>query len=136
MKMRINTHDGVVSFSSGSIGAAEERTGFLKSSLGRAVKSEKAHGTKYQYDFDPETGISGTAFFDGERLNRVFLMIAMPSDAEGQWSEALELERKARHDHWLAQELGNAPYKYSWGSITSDFDPRGCSSEIIIVYGS
>ena len=134
MKMRINTHDGVVSFSSGSIRAADERAGFLRSSLGRTVKSEEANGTKCQFDFDPETGISATAFFDGERLNRVFLMFTLPSDAEGLWTEELELERKARHDRWLAQELGSAPYQYSWGSITSDFDPRGCSSEIIIVY--
>jgi hypothetical protein len=134
MKMRINNTDGVVSFSSGSIGAAGDRADFLKSSLGQTVKSEKVRGTRYQYVFDPEPGISATAFFDGERLNRVFLMMSVPSDAECRWTEALELERKAKHDHWLAQELGNAPYLYNWGSITSDFDPRGCSSEIIIVY--
>jgi len=132
--MRINIHDGVVDFSIGSIGVADERAEFLRSSLGRTVKSEKAYGTKYQYDFDPETGISATVFFDGERLNRVFLMMSVPSDAQGRWTESLEVERKAIHDHWLAQELGNAPYQYKWGSITSDFDPRGCSSEIIITY--
>jgi hypothetical protein len=134
MKMRINTIDGVVSFSRGSLGAAGDRAEFLISSLGRTVRSEKVHGTKYQYQFDPEVGVSATAFFDGEQLNRLFLMMSVPSDAEGQWTEALELERKAKHDHWLARELGNAPYQYRWGSITSDFDPRGCSSEIIIVY--
>jgi len=134
MKMRINIHDGVVSFTSGSIGPATERAEFLRSSLGRTVNSKKAHGTKYQYDFDPETGVSATAFFDGEQLNRVFLMMTIPNDADRRWTEALELERKAKHDHWLAQELGNPPYECKWGSITSDFDPRGCSSEIIIVY--
>ncbi len=132
--MRINTIDGVVSFSSGTIGTAGDRAEFLTSSLGRTVRSEKARGTKYQYEFDPEVGVSATAFFDGEQLNRLFLMMSVPSDVEGQWTEALELERKAKHDHWLAQELGNGPYQYRWGSITSDFDPRGCSSEIIIVY--
>ncbi len=132
--MRISTIDGIVSFSSGSIGAAGNRAEFLKSSLGRTVKSEKVHGSKYQYDFDPEVGVSATAFFDGEQLDRIFLMMSMPSDAEGEWTEALELGRKAKHDNWLTQQLGNVPYEYKWGSITSDFDPRGCSSEIIIMY--
>jgi len=134
MKMRINTFDGVVSFSSGSIGAAGNRAEFLTSSLGRTVTSEKVRGTNYQYEFDPEVGVSATAFYDGERLNRIFLMMSVPSDVEGRWTEALELERKSKHDNWLARELGNVPYQYTWGSITSDFDPRGCSSEIIIVY--
>src|SRR5688572_22126697 len=119
MKMRIDTINGVVSFSSGSIGAAGDRAEFLTSPLGRTVRSEKVRGTKYQYQFDPEVGVSATAFFDGEQLDRLFLMMSLSSDAEGRWTEALELERKANHDHWLARELGNAPYQYRWGSITS-----------------
>lgn len=134
MNMKISALNGVLSFKSGAIGANTTRAQFLSSSLGHAAKPGIAHGARHQFDFHPEPGISATAFFDDERLDRVFLMIRMPGDAEKLWSEARELDRKSTHDRWLAQELGNGPYEYAWGSITSDFDPRGCSSEIIVVY--
>jgi hypothetical protein len=48
------------------------------------------------------------------------------------WSEREEEERKASHDAWLASLLGAPPYRYSWGDVTSEFDPRGGYSSIVV----
>lgn len=50
------------------------------------------------------------------------------------WSEDNELERKSKHDKWLRKVLGPPPYRYDWGEITSNYDPRSGSSMITIRY--
>ena len=132
--MKINIHDGSITFANGSMSRTTQRAEFLASPLGRSAKAKEVGISRFSYDFDPEFGISATATFHGDRLDRLFLMMKLPSDAAGQWTEALETVRKARHDHWISDELGPGPHKYEWGSVNSDFDPRGCASEIILVY--
>jgi hypothetical protein len=56
------------------------------------------------------------------------------NDRAREWSAELELERKAKHDQWLREELGEPPYRYDWGRVASEFDPKGLASEIIVVY--
>ncbi|MDR1180757.1 MAG: hypothetical protein LBL13_02100 [Bacteroidales bacterium] len=51
-----------------------------------------------------------------------------------EWSEAKELERKMKHDELLKNAIGNPPYKYSWGLISSNYDPRSGSSNIALNY--
>ena len=41
---------------------------------------------------------------------------------------------KALHDAWLLREIGKAPYDYAWGSVASEYDAKGCVSEIIVTY--
>jgi len=67
-------------------------------------------------------------------MDRVFVLMSIPSDKGNEWTEQLELTRKAKHDSWLRAELGEPPYDYAWGNVTSDYDPRGCASEIIVSY--
>lgn len=50
------------------------------------------------------------------------------------WSEVEELKRKDMHDTWLENNIGKPPYKYSWGEISSNYDPRTGSSMITINY--
>lgn len=50
------------------------------------------------------------------------------------WSETEERKRKDEHDKWLEKSIGRPPYKYSWGEISSDYDPRSGSSTITIRY--
>ncbi len=102
--------------------------------LGRYSKEDQVNEEWRHYRIEPEAGIVGTLFFKGARLDRVFLLLEIPSDKGKDWTEALELERKAMHDSWLRSELGMPPYDYGWGSVTSDFDPRACVSEIIVTY--
>lgn len=50
------------------------------------------------------------------------------------WSEDEELKRKDLHDNWLEKNIGMPPYKYAWGEISSNYDPRSGSSMITIKY--
>jgi hypothetical protein len=50
------------------------------------------------------------------------------------WSEEKELEKKAKHDAFLVQYLGKPPYKYKWGEVSSQYDPRSGSSDVTIQY--
>lgn len=86
------------------------------------------------YDIRPEPGIAATLLYDGDRLDRVFLMMDTASDRADQWNEAIELERKRVHDDWLRDALGNPPYEFEWGRIASQYDPRSCASDIIVLY--
>lgn len=132
--MKINVVDGSISFENGMVQRHQNRVQFLGTHLGQASKESLVNEDWRHHDFEPESGLSGTIFFKGDRMDRVFLLMSIPSDAKGTWSEELELERKAKHDSWLRTELGEPPYEYAWGTVTSDYDPRGCVSEIIVTY--
>ena len=56
------------------------------------------------------------------------------SSRRANWSEERELRRKKEHDKWLLKNIGDPPYEYSWGGISSDYDPRSGSSSITIRY--
>ena len=49
-------------------------------------------------------------------------------------SEVEELKRKDAHDKWLLMHIGKPPYKYNWGEVSSNYDPRSVSSMITIRY--
>lgn len=67
-----------------------------------------------------------------------FLQLFISTDDEipswDNWSKEKEINKKAEHDKWLQENLGNPPYKYSWGEITSKYDMRSGSSSITIRY--
>lgn len=86
------------------------------------------------YDIQPEPGIAATLLYEGNRLDRVILMMDTPSDRADHWSEQIELERKRNHDDWLRRELGEAPNEYDWGHVVSEYDARSCASNIIVFY--
>jgi hypothetical protein len=56
------------------------------------------------------------------------------STAWNNWSENEELNKKDKHDKWLLNNIGKPPYKYFWGEISSNYDPRSGSSMITIRY--
>ena len=134
--MNINSLDGSITFEGGSINRLQNRTQFLNSQFGKVAREALVNGERRQYDFEPEPGVAVTVFFQANRLDRVFLMMAMPSDSSKIQSEAFELERKTSHDAWLRVELGTPPYEYPWGAVTSNYEPRDCSSEIIVTYAT
>ena len=86
------------------------------------------------YEIEPEPGIAATVLFDGNRIDRILVAMKVLSDEAGNWSERIEHERKERHDSWLRTQLGDPPYAFSWGEVASEFDAKGCASEIIVVY--
>ncbi|MCC6552560.1 MAG: hypothetical protein IT372_05985 [Polyangiaceae bacterium] len=65
----------------------------------------------------------------------LFLVGAVSKASWDEWSDREEVQRKADHDAWLEAMLGPPPYSYPWGEITSQHDPRGGYSSIVIRYG-
>ncbi|HEY7752718.1 MAG TPA: hypothetical protein VH856_02780 [Steroidobacteraceae bacterium] len=134
--MKISGFDGSLEFAAGRIEPRLGRTAFAGSPLGMtATVTHRDHGWA-EYRLQPEPGVWVTVYFHDDRLVRLFVLLKIPADESDAWTEGLELERKKVHDDWLRTELGKPPYEYAWGSITSDYDPRGCVSEIIVIYGS
>jgi hypothetical protein len=74
--------------------------------------------------------------FEGEALRTVDLSMVRSTEplSWDDWSQERERARKARHDTWLAEQLGHLPWSFSWGEVSSDYDPRGGSSGIRIAY--
>ena len=134
--MKISPFNGTISFAQGEIERSMDRARFLASQVGRGAKAGLVNEPWRQYGIDPETGIAGTVFFQGEQLDRIFLAMALPEHAAKEWTEASELARKVLHDEWLRETLGEPPYEYEWGQVSSVYDPKGCASEIIVVYES
>jgi len=50
------------------------------------------------------------------------------------WTESAELVKKEEHDKWLLENIGFPSYDYNWGTITSHYEPRSCSSTITLRY--
>jgi hypothetical protein len=132
--MKINKLDGSILFPCGAIQRAQDREHFHATPVGKVSKNTFVNDDWRHYEFDPEPGIAGTIFFKGERIDRVFLLMSIPIDEGKEWTEELELERKSKHDQWLKTELGEPPYEYAWGKVTSNYDVRACVSEIIVTY--
>ena len=132
--MKIRPEDGTILFANGTISRGLSMKQFLASDPGRNAKETIVSQDRRHYEFDPEAGVGATIFFQREGVDRIFLVMSMPSDAAREWTEELELQRKTIHNAWLESELGKPPYVYSWGQVVSDYDARSCSSEIIVVY--
>lgn len=132
--MNINTSDGTISFATGSIPAGDRIDEFLARMNLASPRQTLTNAGWRHVEADPEQGIRLTALFLDGRLQRVFISFSLPSDRVGEWTVQREQERKARHDEWLKESLGEPPYEFRWGSIASDYDSKGCSSDIIVTY--
>lgn len=132
--MKIDIHDGTISFVRGAIFRALDRNAFMESELGKDAKTRLVNQNWWHASFAPEPGVTGYLIFDRDRLDSAYVLMEIPADARSEWSVDLELQRKALHDRWLQTELGEPPYEYSWGTVTSEFDAKGVVSEIIVNY--
>ena len=132
--MKIDISDGSLVFESASIGPHLERPEFLATNIGRQAKVVLVNQGWVNFDFEPEPGVSATAFFKDDRLRKIFFAFSVSSDDSKDWVEDREEQRKAKHDAWLSTALGEPPYLYAWGRVESDFDPRAWASEILVTY--
>jgi hypothetical protein len=132
--MKINVTDGSITFERGAIQAGTNRSRFLDTPLGREAVNDFVNESWRHYRIEPEPGIVASIYFNGECMDRVFLLMTIPSDDSNEWTEQHEHERKAIHDAWLHVELGEPPFEYIWGKVVSEFDDRACISEIIVTY--
>jgi hypothetical protein len=132
--MKIDTSTGTITFSLGNISRLLNKAQFLDSPIGRLAKKSLVNANWSHFEIDPEEGIAGTLLFDGDSIDRIFLSMRMKSEESKEWSVEYELLRKAKHEEWLQEAMGAPPYKYHWGRVVSEFDPKGLASDIIIVY--
>lgn len=134
-EMKIDVFNGSVTFASGTIGPRMDRMAFLNSSVGAAAEKIMENAGYVHLRFHPEPGVHASALFKDDRFHQIFVLMAMPSDDASDWTEAHELERLVVHDRWLREKLGKPPYEFAWGSVVSEYDAKGCESEIILTYG-
>lgn len=132
--MKFGITDGSLVFAAGTIERTTHRESFLASEIGRDAKMELVNEGWRQANIRPEPGIAATLVFKGDRLHQVWVLMEIPSDETGEWTMEIERQRKALHDKWLHAEIGEPPYEYAWGRINSEFDAKGCVSEIIVTY--
>jgi hypothetical protein len=133
--MNISVFDGSVSFDLGDVKCSQRREEFLQTPLGKLARPELINKEWWHLHLKPEPGIAANVLFKGDRLHQVYILMGIPSDKDPQgWTEEHELERKSLHDTWLRRAIGKPPYDYEWGAITSEYDAKGCVSEIIVTY--
>ena len=134
--MKISAFDGSVNFEKGRITRSLTRPEFLASPLGNNAQQRLVNEEWWHLTFDPEPGITCKLLFRRDDLDGVFILMEIPADKSHEWTEANELARKALHDQWVERELGRPPCEYRWGTVYSEFDAKGCVSEIIVRYAS
>ncbi|HEY1052326.1 MAG TPA: hypothetical protein VGE39_21285 [Prosthecobacter sp.] len=81
-----------------------------------------------------DSQLSVTFQFEGEHLHALCMAHMAPRFGAG-WkdrTEAKELQRKAFHDHWLANDIGVPPGTYPWAEVSSLYDAKSGGSSIVI----
>ncbi len=131
--MHILASDGSVEFALGTVTSATDKPSFLASSLGRGAVVVVENGPFVTYRVAPESGVGATLLFKDERLENIAWAFKMPDETEDDWSEESEMQRKRIHEAWLLKELGEPPYRYRWGEVTSEYDAKGVSRAIMVV---
>jgi hypothetical protein len=76
-----------------------------------------------------------TLYFSSGRLSAVSLTLMENNSTDwADWSETSELALKQTHDQILVGILGQPPYRYPWGEVSSTYDPRSGSASISVRY--
>jgi hypothetical protein len=132
--MKIGKSDGSILFERGTVLRKQDRESFLATDLGRDATAKLVNKIWWRISIRPEQGIAATLVFKLNELDSVLLLMEIPADLSNGWTVKSELERKSVHDRWLRNEFGQPPYKFDWGVVASEFDGKGCVSEIIIAY--
>jgi hypothetical protein len=132
--MHIHASDGSIEFALGRVTSATDKPSFLGSSLGRGAVVVVENGPFVTYRVVPEPGVGATLLFKGERLENVAWAFKLPDETKDDWSEESEMQRKKLHEEWLRKELGEPPHRYRWGEVASEYDAKGVSSAIMVVY--
>ena len=133
--MKIDAKLGVVSFPGITIGPHLSRQDFLQTSVGATAETGVVNQGWVTLHIHPEPGIYAAVAFKDDILITLDVSMLMPSGEAGPCDRACEMRRKEYHDAWLTSELGDPPYKYMWGSVTSSFNEKSVSSDIIVIFG-
>lgn len=137
-----NVNNGNISINGGSFIITKDLTknDFINSSLFNDVISQQTHMFSNYYLKPQLIGKDKFIIVLFFNQNDMIYLVNISLSNEGSvptwtnWSQDEELKRKDMHDKWLENNIGKPPYKYLWGEISSDYDPRSGSSMITIKY--
>ena len=137
--MRIDPETGRIEVGEGGLVIHSEmnRGEFLNSPTGASARLvvENDQYATYSFTFKIDSSLFGLSIiFESQRLDSVQLEKLTLGKTWGNWSKARELERKDEHDQLLVSFLGKPPYRFAWGEIVSECDPRSGSANINIRY--
>lgn len=110
---------------------------FLASPLGQRSRRGTVNEQWVSYLVSVKDGsdeFALTAVFSGGWIAEIRLAKTDAAKSWADWSEEMELQRKAEHDRLLNAMLGRVSGRFPWGEVVSVFDSRSGASEIIIRY--
>ena len=76
-----------------------------------------------------------TLYFESGEIARLSIYL---STGQTGWTENIakqEQQKKTDQDAWLKSIFNqDAPYDFDWGKVESVYDPRSCSSSVVITF--
>ena len=79
--------------------------------------------------------IISTLYFERGKITRLSIYL---STGQTGWTENIakqEQQKKTDQDAWLKSIFNqDAPYDFDWGKVESVYDPRSCSSAVVITF--
>jgi hypothetical protein len=137
----INKTNGEVKVNDTVLGPKFDKEDFLNSNLYHDVLRIKDRPNFTYFYLGPQTigdDLLIIALYFSPIGNLRMIKLSITSDkvppSWANWSEEAEMNNKMQNDEWLLKVIGKPPYKYSWGEISSSYDPRSASSMITIRY--
>ncbi len=133
--MEANAATGSFQLASGfRLAATTSKAEFLASAEGRLAKPLVRNPPYESFQFLAGEGrLSVGAFFHGSQLQALHLAVLAPELAS-EWSERSERARVVENDRWLRSQGLEPGHVYSWGSVWSGYDPKGCSGQAVVRY--
>lgn len=116
------------------------RTQFLRLPTGAAFLPRVRHDPSFRYQLpvvpQPDSALYVVLQFHYERLAAINLFHHAErfDGASPEGTEAREWARKSFHEQWLASQFGVTCQRYRWGEVSSNYDPTGRSSSILVEY--
>jgi len=136
----IERSTGTISINDIVISSKICKDSFLESKMAEYIEKEEIH-VYSNYYIKPQTYMGKSVrlilYFDQNgRLDMVNIYLNEPNSevSWNSWSKEKEIEHKMVHDAWLKSELGEPPYCYKWGNISSSYNSRSGYSSIAIKY--
>src|SRR6476620_534572 len=128
MSVEIDPQTGELSVgANGRIGAATTLNDFLSSAAGRSAEKIIENGAYRSFKIRCVATLETFHLllsFKNQSIQTVTVARSKPEEGSSWeiWSEEAEQKRKRIHNAWLKERLGEPPYKFRWGSVTSDCD--------------
>lgn len=138
----INKSSGIISLDEIVISPIISKSSFLESKVAEYIENEEIHVYSNYYMMPQdymEMSVRLILYFDqNDRLDMVNIYLNDPNSEVSwkTWSKEKEMKHKIIHDEWLKSELGEPPYCFKWGNVSSSYNSRSGSSSITIKYSS